>query len=206
MFPTRPEAIRVETAGAEGHADAQVRNPRAVAALADLLQSEFQSSREALFRTEEPDDGSFGEAEAGALLNVQVDGPVSHAVATLPLVVDGRLVELDVALFQQDRKPEDPGKLLHGKVVIAFDTESLGRVGIAATLVGDHVQLSLGSDETGATEYMARDAAGLRAEVEAEGWHVDEIRYRPGDPEEPRAPARAVLDHMASKNSFSRLV
>ncbi len=206
MLPTRPAAIRVETAAADGRADVDTRNARPVPALAGLLQSEFNSSREALVRGGESDDGKFGEAEAGALLNVQADGAVSHAIATLPLVVDGRLVELDLAFFQQDRRPEDPGSLLHGRVVVALSTDRLGDVGIAATLVGNHVQLALGSDDAEATDYMARYAAGLRAEVEAEGWHVDEIRYRPGDPSEPRVAARTVLEHIASRDSFSRLL
>src|SRR5262245_11353268 len=167
MFPTRPSAIRIETSAAQEQADEGARNSQALAAFAELLRSEFASNRAALLRARDSDDGRFGEAELGALLNVRVDGVVSHAIATLPLVVDGRRVELDVALFQQDRRGEDPGRLLHGKVVIALTTDSLGRVEIGATLVGDHVQLALGSDDAGASDYMARYAGALSAEVEA---------------------------------------
>jgi hypothetical protein len=201
-FPTRPSAIRIETSAARAGDGA--RNPQTLAAFAELLRSEFSANRAALVRADDSGDGRFGEAELGALLNVRVDGPVSHAIATLPLMVDGRRVELDVALFQQDRKAEDPGKLLYGKVVIALTTGNLGRVEIGATLVGDHVQIALGSDEPGASEYMAQYATGLRAEVEAQGWDVDEIRYLAGDAV--GAPARVVLEHIASKDSFSRLV
>jgi hypothetical protein len=219
MLPTRPAAIRVETARAEKHADIDARNARSVAEFAELLRSEFDSSRENLIgrargeerpgeasRASDPDDGKFSEGELGALLNVQIDGAVAHAVATLPLVVDGRLVEVDVALFQQDRKSEDPGKLLHGRAVVALTTDRLGRVEIVATLVGEHVQLSLGSDDALATEYMARYATGLRSAVEAGGWWVDEIRYRAGDRAGPAVPARAALEHLASRDSFNRLV
>src|SRR5215467_8195339 len=194
-FPTRPRAIRIDTSPAQKQGGDGPRTAQTLAAFAELLRSEFSANRAALLRADDSDDGRFGEAELGALLNVRVDGSVSHAIATLPLVVDGRRVELDVALFQQDRNADDPGKLLHGKVVIALATESLGRVEIGATLVGDHVQLALGSDDPGASEYMAWHAAGLRTEVEAQGWDVDEIRYLAGNAV--GTPARVVLEHIA---------
>jgi hypothetical protein len=201
LLPTRPSAIRVDTASTQDGGGA--RDPLA---LAERLRSEFGANRGALLRAPNAGDGEFGEAELGALLNVQADGPVAHAIATLPLVVDGRLLEVDLAFFQQDRDSGNAGELPHGKVVIGLSTDRLGRVEVDATLVGHHLQLALGSDDPGATGFMARYDADLRAEIEAGGWQVDEILYRPGDADAPALPARVVLEHLASRDSFSRLV
>jgi hypothetical protein len=230
IFPLRPDAIVIETMGAGTRTRAASRDPAAVAAFAQLLRAEFELSREVLIqapalegatgdaagtvgrrRTDSDQSGEGGgalggEGLSGALFNVQVEGSVSHAVATLPFIVDGRLVELDVALFQQEKNADHGGALPHGRVVIALNTDHLGRVQIVATLVGDHVHLNLTSDDGGAAEYMAGNAPALRAQVQADGWVVDGIRYGVDEPGNPSAVLRTVLEHVVSGDSFSRLI
>ena len=49
-------------------------------------------------------DSGSGQQPGQRVMNTQTGGAVAHRVGTLPLIVGGRLVEVDVALFEQDAR------------------------------------------------------------------------------------------------------
>jgi Flagellar hook-length control protein FliK len=221
-LPLRSDAIVVETSKMGQRAErTSETNAPALAALAESLRAQFELARETLVRGGErgrsggneserrrraADEEPAGETELGIFFNAQLEGAMSHAIVTVPLIVDGRLIELDVALFQQKGHGGDGGTLSHGKVVISLATENLGRVQIRATLVGEHVHLNLASDVPGAADYMATHAPVLRSELEGHGWIVDGIRYQLDPTGGVGGAAQAVLEYFDSGESFSRLV
>ena len=82
--------------------------------------------------------GDAGEAGGDDLarwvLNAQTGGSVAHRVATLPLLLDGELVELDVAMFAQggDAQREQAEGIRHRELVFALTTPALGHIEIRA--------------------------------------------------------------------------
>ncbi|MFO1197506.1 MAG: flagellar hook-length control protein FliK [Burkholderiaceae bacterium] len=206
MFPLHARAIRLETrdAGAPGPGPAL-----APAAAATFATSE-DSGRSAptlpalLARLIDVRPGL-----GRRLLNLQGGGALGHRVGTLPLLVDGSLRALDLALFDQSGPasgaPADGASAppRHGEAVFAVTTRRLGRVEVRATIAGDHVRVRMSApDDAGARE-LARHAAPLAADLEARAWRVDELAYRGGTIS--GAVPRAVLGHLVAPGSVSVL-
>ncbi|MFL6570755.1 MAG: hypothetical protein ACJ8G4_03290, partial [Burkholderiales bacterium] len=78
--------------------------------------------------------GSSGEQLGQRVLNTQTGGAVSHRVGTLPLILGGRLVEVDVALFEQGGRQSRQGEPRLRHLVFLLDTASLGGVEVSARL------------------------------------------------------------------------
>ena len=142
------------------------------------------------------------------ILNAQTGGTVAHRIATLPLLVDGELVELDVALFEQsaDREPSQQHGLRHREVVLALSTEALGRVEIHALLAGGHVRVQIVAGDSGTTQFMSTHAERLAAELQGIGWQVDELRYETRAANDANGVVRSLVEHVISPGSVSRLV
>ncbi len=148
---------------------------------------------------------------ARLILNVQTGGAVAHRVGTLPIFVDGRLVKLDVALFEQpsdsagDRTGDGKPALQHRQVVFAVTTEMLGRVEVRATVAGTHMRVQVGTQAQESTQFMAHHAARLTADLEGLGWQIDELAYQTVVAAAPGVVARTVLEHLIAPGSVSAL-
>lgn len=206
MFPLHERAIRLETrdAGAPGPGPALA--PAAAATFATSEDSERSApTLPALLARLIDVRPGLGRR----LLNLQGGGALGHRVGTLPLLVDGSLRALDLALFDQSGPasgaPADGASAppRHGEAVFAVTTRRLGRVEVRATIAGDHVRVRMSApDDAGARE-LARHAARLAADLEARAWRVDELAYRGGTIS--GAVPRAVLGHLVAPGSVSVL-
>lgn len=143
----------------------------------------------------------------GHLLNAQTEGAIAHRVCTIPLLVNGELVELDVALFeQQERGEEQQEKHRYRQVVLSLELSQFGLIEVSATLSGAHIRIVVMAAEQEATEALALHAGGLREELEASGWSVDELRYETKIDRGANAVPRTVVEHIIARDSLSRLV
>ena len=144
---------------------------------------------------------------ARQILNVQPGGAVAHRVGTLPLFVDGRLVELDIALFDQtgDSPPGQAPGLAHRRVVFAMHTQTLGRVEVQASSAGAHMRIRISSDAKAGVQYLADHAAALSDSLAQLGWQIDELAYQSVPPGAPGAVAHSVLEHLVAPGSVSEL-
>jgi flagellar hook-length control protein FliK len=224
MFAPRSDAV-VLASTAPADAQAPVAGPAAVAAFAELLKASFDAGRPGAPRLaakhapdavdgdvrEPASDGAqhgFGAAPdaglAAAFFNAQTGGALAHAVGTIPLIVDGRLVELDVAMFGEPRG--GAAAMPHGRVVIELDIERLGHLHIDANLVGSHVHVGIASDSADAADFIAQHAPVLRSRIEDDGWSVDGLRYEVRERGGVSGPAKIVLEHRVSADSLSRLI
>jgi hypothetical protein len=217
IFALPANAIRLvsENAGAD-NGSTQV--------LAGLLNRMLMDIPEARFRRDE--QGREGEPAAvetradrggtrdGAdydlarwILNAQTGGAIAHRIGTLPLLLDGELVELDVALFEQasggDAKEEQGIK--HRELVFALNTEALGRIEIRSRLAGDHMRVEIVTGNSDTTQFMSVHAGRLAADLEATGWHVDELRYETRTTGAQSAVMQSLVEHVISPGSVSRL-
>jgi hypothetical protein len=150
---------------------------------------------------------------ARLILNVQSGGTIAHRVGTLPLIVDGRLVELDVALFEQpvERNAGDGGAgnatpaLRHRQLVFAVTTERLGRVEVRATTAGTHMRVEINTENSDSSQALARHAARLSTDLETVGWQIDELAYRTTTPAASGMVPRTVREHLSAPGSISAL-
>jgi hypothetical protein len=228
IFAPRSEAVALATAAPAPERPGSESPAAPGAPLAGMLKSSFDASRAGAGRPADeraqaaaPEDeasDSTGDSAlaregsgaatqdevARAFFNAQSGGSVAHAVTTIPLIVDGRLVELDIAMFGEPGR--GAGAMPHGHVVIELDTERLGHLHIDAQLVGARVQVGIASDRAEAADFVAQHAPALRSRIEEDGWAVDGLRYEVREPGAMNAAAKVVLEHRLSADSLSRLI
>jgi hypothetical protein len=150
--------------------------------------------------------GGSGEQLGQWVLNTQTGGAVVHRVGTLPLLVGGRLVEVDVALFEQDARQSRQGEPRARHLVFVLDTPALGGVEVSARLVDSRLRVRFAADRDATVELLAGRGEELSRQLAQLGFTVDEITYetRPGAAQNPAY--RAVADYVVAQGSLDRKV
>jgi len=156
----------------------------------------------------EPNAGGqqFAKQLGHFLLNVQTEGSVAHRAGTIPLLLGNRLIEVDVALFEQRRDAEQKPDARHRHLVFRLNTETLGKVEISARLVGERVRVRITADEEAGTENLAQHAEALRSTLNESGWSIDEIVYETRSDDARNSVAHAVVEHVISQGSLNHLI
>ena len=229
VFAPGGTALAIEMAGTH---DAESREPLA-SLLAQVLMDVPESRRPDNAPADvKPDDSALGKppsnvqgANAGLapdsgrarsgegfdlarwILNAQNGGAVAHRVGTLPLLIGGRLVELDVALFEEHGgdSEQETSSMRHRRLVVGMDTETLGRIEASALFAADHIRVTFSTASSESTGALARRMGPLTAELEHFGWHVDEMKYETRVPVVPGAVLKSVVEHLVSPGSVSTL-
>ena len=152
------------------------------------------------------DDGDAANRLAQWLLNAQSGGSVMHRLGTLPLLLGGRLIEVDVALFEQRREAVQKPQAQHRQLVFTLQTEHLGRVEVVARVVGDRVRVSVATDDEQNTALAAGHVQALKAALAEAGWVTDEVSYETRTVDERTGAVSSVVEHVISADSMNRLV
>jgi plasmid stability protein len=199
--PTLPAQLReaVKTALARSETASSVETPATPADLSGAGAQDRQA----------PGDGGSGDGSGQLgqwVLNAQTGGSVLHRVGTLPLIIGGRLIEVDVALFEQDARRAKQGEARSRHLVFVLNTEGFGGVEVSARLVNSHVRVRFKSDRNATLDLLAGRQNELRRQLTQLGWVVDEIAYEPKAGDEGNPAYRAVVDHVISQGSLDRSV
>jgi hypothetical protein len=136
---------------------------------------------------------------ATQLLNLQDEGSVAWRYGTLPMLVGGRLIELDLVLFRE-REPR-PSRAGLKRLVMTLDTTHFGRVQVEARAVDNRLIVKLRAPTADAVDVLSAYGTEVRAAIEQLGWSVDELTYELA---EPARAARAVVDHVLSAGSVDQ--
>jgi len=150
--------------------------------------------------------GNSGEQLGQRVLNTQTGGAVSHRVGTLPLLVAGRLVEVDVALFDQGARQSRQGEARSRHLVFLLNSTSLGGVEVSARLVDSRLRLRFAAERESTLELLAGRRDELSRRLAGLGWTVDEITYEPREGAGHNAAYRAVADHVVAQGSLDRKI
>jgi hypothetical protein len=113
---------------------------------------------------------------ARELLNTQDAGALAYRYGSLPVIVSGHLVELDLVVFRE-RRPQ-PGSAALKKLVMTLRTDTLGTVEIVAQSTEGRLSVSIASPSAEATEQLSSHAREVRELVGRLGWNVDSVAYR----------------------------
>ncbi len=154
--------------------------------------------------------GDFSQGSGGdlgyRLLNAQNGSTVSHRIGTLPLLLGGQLIEVDVAMFEQHRDAEQKPAARHRQLVFSLNTEALGAVEVAARVVGEHVRIRVLAQDSNISAILSSYAASLRSALEVGGWTVDEIVYETKTTSDQSGAVRSVVEHVISQDTLNRVI
>jgi hypothetical protein len=144
---------------------------------------------------------------ARIILNVQAGGAVAHRIGTLPIYVDGRLLELDIALFEEGDQAarDDTPATRHRGISLAITLPLLGRVELRARIAGSHIRLALITEASDSAQFLAQHAARLATGLEQLGWQVDELAYQVRTEPAASDVVQTVVEHLISPGSVSAL-
>jgi hypothetical protein len=146
------------------------------------------------------------------ILNVQGGGAIAHRVGTVLVEFGDRVLEVAVALFEEQqetgagRGQVATPSIQHRKVVLALETEHLGRVEIRAVLADDHIRVALATESTTSTNVLLRNGEGLAQALAAAGWQVDGISHETRPEFVTNAAVSAAVDHIITPGSLDRLI
>ncbi len=144
------------------------------------------------------DAAPAGRAQAQQLLSRSDGGALTYRYATLPLLVAGRLVELDMALFQH--KPSASAS--PGRLVARLNTRRLGTVRILAQSLRSNLSISLASTTERGVTLLTSALDPLRERLEMLGWRVDRMRCDLAA--DIASAGREIIDHVLSSGSLDR--
>lgn len=153
--------------------------------------------------------GDSGTADSGEqhdlarrLLNTQDEGSLLYRYGTLPVLISGQLVELDLVYFRE-REVADRRNGLR-RLVMSFKTEALGRVEIVAHAVGDSLSIGMKAESAQSSTALAAHAQEVRDLVGRMGWNVGTVSYD-FDSGTARA-ASHIVAHVLDADTLNRLV
>jgi hypothetical protein len=152
------------------------------------------------------DDGEAANRMTQWLLNAQTGGSVMHRLGTLPLLLGGRLIEVDVAMFEQRREAVQKSQAQHRQLVFTLQTEHLGRVEVVARVVGDRVRVSVATDNENNTSVAASHVQALKTSLAEAGWTTDEVSYETRTVDARTGAVSSVVEHVVSLDSMNRLI
>jgi len=141
------------------------------------------------------------------VLNTQSGGSLAHSLGSLPVRWRAKEIDADAALFEErDRAPSPSPSAGYRKVVLALDTERLGRVEVRATMAEQRLRVVLASERRESTNALLRHGESLAGALAAAGWQVDEIAYETRSTLTPSGPVQAALEHLIAPGSVDRLL
>jgi hypothetical protein len=143
---------------------------------------------------EYPDSQGNGDL-AHELLNVPLGAGVARHYGTVPVLVSGQLVELQLVAFQHRETAREQTPIR--RLFMTRTTPALGRLQIAAQAQGNRLSVTFTSESARATEALSGHASQVRELVGRLGWQVDSVVYGVGQPTGAAqiAMTHALLDH-----------
>lgn len=142
------------------------------------------------------------------LLNIQDESSINHRLLSLPLWLGEKFVELKMAFFDQNasKNTHNQEASPFKRVVFTIDFQSLGPVVVSTVMHGQRMSLTLTTNDTEATEYIANYMGTLKRSIESAGWSVDQLEYATVVENEFEPAVNAVVQHYIAKDSLSRLL
>ncbi len=149
-------------------------------------------------RPESVDAAHSRRALSQELLGLSDGGALTYRYATLPLLVAGKLVELDMALFQQKASASASPR----RLVVSLNTSRLGMVRIVAQSLRSNLSIALASTSERGVAVLTAALGPLRERLKALGWQVDGVRCELAT--NISSAGREIIDHVLMTGSLDR--
>jgi hypothetical protein len=176
---------------------------------AELLQSDHEAepSKNATDGNEFSDSDHNREfVSKWRLLNSQIDGAVQHSVNTLPIWLGGKLIEVNVAIYEQRGNKSNNQTIDSKKIIFSLELDTLGHIDIEMLLENKNLRLKISSDSHKSTQDLLSHGSLLTDDVADFGWSMDEISYMTKNKDDMNNVVSSVIEHYVSQDSLSRLM
>ncbi len=140
------------------------------------------------------------------LLNSQIDGAVQHRVVTLPLWLADRLVEVNIAIYEQNKRHQHAEDIKFRKIIFSLQLENLGQVDIEMILQNKSARLHITSESRDSTEYLLEYATDLNRDLKHHEWSLDEVAYSTKTSDEQGNVLNSIIQHYVAQDSLSQLM
>jgi len=140
------------------------------------------------------------------LMNTQNGGAVSHRLIVLPLVLNGKLVELEMALFDQNDHSDQASGLKQKVVHLSLQTEPLGKINATINIVNQSLRLHFSSDSETGVSLLAAHNQELSRSLQVLGCRLDEQSYAVNPAAQHEHITRPILHRIVNSNTLSMLV
>jgi len=140
------------------------------------------------------------------LVNNQVEGAVQHRVSTIPIWINERLIEVDVAMYEQRKNLQNTPNINNKKIIFSLDLENLGSVSVELMLNNKHIKMAITTDGQESTEALLSHGIDLTDSIKEQAWSLDEISYMSKSKDEVGNVIGSVLEHFVTQGSLSRLM
>lgn len=145
-------------------------------------------------------DAQF-QAYFSKILNIQTESSVKHRFQTLPIIINGRVREFDLSLF--DYSPEDESGITLRSRYLKFSLSTeFGTVALDVNIVNNRVSLQLASE----VEWVAREFEQYQTELSqalfSAGWMLDVAQYK--SEISLVSSGVSVIDHVLAQDSLQR--
>jgi hypothetical protein len=127
------------------------------------------------------------------LLNIQNDGSVAYRYGTLPVMVAGQLVELDLVHFQQRQATSAVTQTR--RLVMTLDTKTFGSLQVEARALDNRLVITFTGQSSEAASDLSTYGGEVKQLASRLGWNVEGVGYEYG--REGRA-ARQIINHVLS--------
>lgn len=152
-------------------------------------------------------ENQFNQAAFQWLMNIQTGSSISHRLVVLPLVLDGNLVELEMALFNQNENTNLESDLKHKVIHLSLTMPSLGKINVAVNAVNQNLRVHFSSESETGLHMLAAHNQYLTKELQNLGYKLDELTYTVERTEVgAHHIARPIVDLVVNTDSLSMLV
>lgn len=134
------------------------------------------------------------------ILNVSTGSSFQHRFQTLPLIIDGRLVEFDVAFFDQAAQESSNGLLKSKRIKFSLTTE-FGFINLDVIAVNHRLNVSLSSNNDFLVSQFVEYELDLSESLVGAGWILDSIQYKKAH--EQNIAAYEVVKHVLQQESLN---
>lgn len=136
------------------------------------------------------------------IFNVSNGSHAQHRFQTLPIIIDGKLIEFDVAFFDQAALGGENLVLKSKRLKFSLNTE-FGVLNLEAKVVNDRLNVSFSSKNDYFLSEIEDHDSELSLNLTDAGWLVDDIKY---SKEEVDTPAYDIVNHVIQQNSLDIIV
>lgn len=133
------------------------------------------------------------------ILNASNGSHAKHRFQTLPIIIDGKLIEFDVAFFDQAPSEKRDTVLKSRCLKFALNTD-LGLLNIEARIVNDRLSINFNSKNDFLISKIEEYESSLNANLIDAGWQVESMQYQVADGE--GTAAYEVVKHILQQDSL----
>ena len=133
------------------------------------------------------------------IFNASNGSNAQHRFQTLPIIIDGKLIEFDVAFFDQTTQDSTSLVLKSRRLNFSLKTE-FGFLNLEARVVNNRLNIGFSSENNYLLSQIEQHESSLDESLTDSGWLVENIKYE--KVEEGNSPAYDIVKHVLQQNSL----